>query len=358
MSGPRGTSAWRSASRYLAFLADDCLARPGWVTGGLLLHHAGAQAVATAVVGEGDARLLALPANRLCYASRHPAADPRHLSFYGQSYARTLLRQLGHFPPGLRVGENTALNQPFSLAQDLLSRDTSLVRAVRRAVPAVQWLATQAERHGTLQGLAQIARAEGLAVQARAAADPGLALQACTLDPQDAEKAVLQADLLRHSADLPGARADFATAPAVDPAHPAGAEGLVAVVSALDGPSAASGSSRPRHPWPPTTPPGPRAWAKWRWRAGSMLPQAMPCSPACTRPQLTRWRKATATHTACAPARRRRAAGRRSRVRKAKPADCAQWPKGRLWKGVWASPPPQQDHSRCKQVLIAGERHL
>ena len=245
MSGPLYVGAARNigvaASRvpYLAFLAKDCLARAGWVAGRLSQHHAGAQAVAPAVVGEGDASLVALAANRLCYASRHPNADPRHLSFYGQSCARTHLRQLGHFPSGLRVGEDTALNQRLALAQDLLSRDTSLTRADRRAVLALQWLATWADRHDTLQGLAQIARAEGLAVQATAAADPGLARQACALDQQDAEKAVPLADLLRHSADLPGARVAFAAALAVDPAHRVGAEGLVAVVSALDGLSAA-----------------------------------------------------------------------------------------------------------------------
>jgi tetratricopeptide (TPR) repeat protein len=66
--------------------------------------------VSTAVVGVNDS-LLSRVANGLTYAARSPSTPGRLVQHYGQSYARTLLRHSGLFPPGLRIGEDTVLNK-------------------------------------------------------------------------------------------------------------------------------------------------------------------------------------------------------------------------------------------------------
>ena len=220
-----------SRAPFLAFLAGDCLAEPGWVAGRLAHHHAGAASVSTAVSGLPGAGLIALAANRLRYSARNPAADPRSLSHYGQSCSRHLLGLCGLFPPGLSAGEDTALNRaaacfaqplwapevvtlhrdltdlaalvadermrgqrraghpPFRAfaaqpaptvaaapflrrrlhqAWELVTREPGLSAAERRAVQAMQWLAAQADAQGTVEGLQRIVRADALLGRARA----------------------------------------------------------------------------------------------------------------------------------------------------------------------------------------------
>lgn len=290
-----------SRAPYLAFLAGDCLASPGWVRGRLSRHRAGAMAVATAVIGEADAGLIALAASHLRYATRHPRANPRDVSFYGQSYSRVLLGQVGLFPPGLRVGEDTALNRavsvhavpvweprvqtihrdlaslsalvtdevrrgqrraahpPFrdlagtddvetavgrilsrrlSSARDLQTADPGLSAAKRRALGAIQWLAAQADRRGVLHGLALIAKANAFAGMAKAQGQLSPARKAFALDPQDAAKAAdLGAAFLAMGAEVEAAAA-YTLALSIDPALVPAAEGLVALVTRQQGPVA------------------------------------------------------------------------------------------------------------------------
>jgi hypothetical protein len=220
-----------SRAPYIAFLAGDCLALPGWVSGRLARHRAGALSVSTAVCGVDGESLVALAANRLRYASRNPDADPRTVSHYGQSYARRLLAQTGHFPPGLPMAEDTVLNNvasritapvwepavitahrdltdlaaltrderrrgqrraghlPFRALADtadplaavapvlrrrlsdasrLVARELGLSTVERRAVLAIQWFAAQADQGGILDGLLRLSRADKLGAQARA----------------------------------------------------------------------------------------------------------------------------------------------------------------------------------------------
>lgn len=106
----RNVGVAASRAPFVAFLAADCLALPGWVSGRLSLHRAGAAAVSSAVVPADD-RFLSRVANGLTYANRNPATPQRLVQHYGQSYARQLLRHCGLFPPGLRIGEDTVLNK-------------------------------------------------------------------------------------------------------------------------------------------------------------------------------------------------------------------------------------------------------
>ncbi|MCX7286950.1 MAG: glycosyltransferase [Rhodobacterales bacterium] len=230
----RNTGVAASRAPFLAFLAGDCLARPGWVSGRLAHHRAGELSVSSAVVAEDDAGLVALAANRMRYSSRNPLSDLRRISHYGQSYARALLSLCGPFPPGLAMAEDTALNRlarqfaapvwapgvvtthrdqatlhallqdeyrrglmraahapARSLTQDpergaalartfryrlaeadaLLTHEPGMSRRKRSTLLATGWVAGMANLRGMLDGLAGIAAADALARQAEALAD-------------------------------------------------------------------------------------------------------------------------------------------------------------------------------------------
>jgi hypothetical protein len=292
-----------SRAPFVAFLAGDCLALPGWVAGRLARHRAGADAVSTAVTTDNPGSLIATAASLLHYSTRNPDADPRHVTNYGQSCSRRLLAQCGQFPPGLQAGEDTALNriaarfvspvwapevqtahhdpnrladwliderkrgrhragrEPFramvaaddpakaiaavfnlrlSLAGALVSRLAGLSPAERRAIHAMQWLASQADRSGTLEGLTQLS---ATAPDCAIIDDPANALSqaeaAHAADPQDWSKA-WQVGQLRHGrGDLSGAEAAFRAALALEPGRAQAAADLLGLINERDGPRAA-----------------------------------------------------------------------------------------------------------------------
>jgi hypothetical protein len=297
-----------SRAPFVAFLAGDCLARPGWVAARLARHRAGADAVSSAVVAPQGAGLVSQAAALLHYGARHPRVGPRHRSHYGLSYARRLLFRSGTFPAGLRTGEDTWLNrmaarfaqpvwapevvtehaEPVALAallqadrqrgraraahppyraaaeapdpaaaiahlvadrlevaQALVAGDAALSPRARRAVLSMQWLAAQADRQGTLDGLADIVRARTHATRAEARLSdrPDLALEdlalARALDPQDAALALRLGQARLALDDPAGAEAAFRAALALAPDRVEAARALVALVAGRDGPQAA-----------------------------------------------------------------------------------------------------------------------
>jgi GT2 family glycosyltransferase len=300
-----GTAASRAA--FVAYLAGDCRARPGWVAARLARHRAGAQLVASAVVVPEGSGLVAQAAGPLHYGARHPDISPYERLLYGLSYSRRLLTEVGQFPPGLATGEDTWLNRvarrfalpvwapevvtdhpepallrvllhsdrgrgrrraahmPFraeAQAPDPASRVGHMIalrlamaqrpgnapglsKAERRAVLAMQWLAGQADLAGTLEGLADIAKARGLADAARAChlADPAQALAllatARQLDPQNPALAREAAAAMAAEGDAEGAEAALRAALALAPGDGEAAAALIALVADRDGPAPA-----------------------------------------------------------------------------------------------------------------------
>ncbi|GEM_PF-691329 len=100
-----------SRAPLIGFLAGDCTAAAGWVSGRLARHHAGAVTVSSPVLPETGAGLVAIAANRLKYWLRQPTTPLAEVSHFGRSYPRWLLDAAGVFPPGLRVSEDHALNR-------------------------------------------------------------------------------------------------------------------------------------------------------------------------------------------------------------------------------------------------------
>ncbi len=107
-----------SRADYVAFLAGDCWARPGWIAGRMAAHRAGALSVSNPIVP--DAPLLSTGAvcHALVYCARDTSVIPNPGMHYGRSYSRHLLGAVGYFAAGARIAEDTEYN----IRCDMISR--------------------------------------------------------------------------------------------------------------------------------------------------------------------------------------------------------------------------------------------
>jgi glycosyltransferase involved in cell wall biosynthesis len=96
-----------TSARYVAFLAADCIAEPGWVEGRLRRHRAGAAAVASAVTNAYPGSGVARASSMLLFHTRRPCAPPGERQLYGASYDRALFDRFGPFREDVRKGEDT-----------------------------------------------------------------------------------------------------------------------------------------------------------------------------------------------------------------------------------------------------------
>jgi glycosyltransferase involved in cell wall biosynthesis len=98
-----------TSGRYVAFLAADCIAEPGWVSGRLRRHGQGAAAVASAVTNANPESIVARAAHLSLFASRMTGASEPGL--YGASFDRALFARFGRFREDLRTGEDTEFRE-------------------------------------------------------------------------------------------------------------------------------------------------------------------------------------------------------------------------------------------------------
>ena len=120
-----GSEATRAP--WIAFLAADCTALPGWAAGRLERHRHGFPAVASAMAPPAPTTA-AVASYLLQHSSRMPhlKSGPRY--YHGLSYSRDLLERYGPFAEDLRQGEDTRLNRrliaagvPIAWAPDVLT---------------------------------------------------------------------------------------------------------------------------------------------------------------------------------------------------------------------------------------------
>lgn len=102
----RGVEATRAP--LVAFLAADCRALPGWATGRMREHAAGADVVADVL--EPPAAPAARAAWLLQHRRRAARTAPELRLALGLSYRRELLARAGPFDEQLRQGEDSELN--------------------------------------------------------------------------------------------------------------------------------------------------------------------------------------------------------------------------------------------------------
>lgn len=94
---------------YVAFLAGDCLAEPGWVAGRVLAHRAGATAVGSLMSNAYPHSRSAAAAALLLHHRRMAHTPPQLRLQLGCSYERELIERLGGFREDLRTGEDSEL---------------------------------------------------------------------------------------------------------------------------------------------------------------------------------------------------------------------------------------------------------
>lgn len=109
--GTRNLGIASTTASHIAFLADDCLAMPGWIRHRLAAHAAGAPAVASALDCHAPANPVALAAHLGLYIRRMPRTPPETALTYGASYARQLFDRYGLFRDDLDSGEDTEFHQ-------------------------------------------------------------------------------------------------------------------------------------------------------------------------------------------------------------------------------------------------------
>lgn len=98
---------------YIAFLAADCLAAPGWAAARLRAHHAGAAAVASPPTNAYPESSTAWASLLLLHNRRLAVTRPSQRLFYSLSYDRELFERFGRFREDLRAGEDTEFNARF-----------------------------------------------------------------------------------------------------------------------------------------------------------------------------------------------------------------------------------------------------
>lgn len=101
----RGIAA--ATARVVAFLAQDCLATPGWTEARLAAHRAGRSAVGSALLHDRPGNPVATAAHLFLYFRRLPGTPEGEALPYGASYDRTLFERHGLFREDLRTGEDT-----------------------------------------------------------------------------------------------------------------------------------------------------------------------------------------------------------------------------------------------------------
>ncbi len=100
-----------SEAPYVAFLAGDCIAKPGWASARLRKHASGSRAVASAIaVPEGN-NVAALAAHLLLFGLRSPQIHPAHALRYGVSYRRDVFAEFGYFNSVARIAEDSGFSQ-------------------------------------------------------------------------------------------------------------------------------------------------------------------------------------------------------------------------------------------------------
>jgi glycosyltransferase involved in cell wall biosynthesis len=106
-----------SCAPFVAFLAGDCTAAPGWVAARTLAHMQGECAVGSFVYNDKSRNPFAWAAHLMTYGHRMAGmtADEvaAHSAAYGASYDRTLFDKYGYFSEAMAIGEDSEFHGRF-----------------------------------------------------------------------------------------------------------------------------------------------------------------------------------------------------------------------------------------------------
>lgn len=132
--GARNVGIANTRGAFVAFLAADCIAEPGWIEGRLAAHRAGHALVASAMTHAGPDRPCSWASYFDLFSGRlagRPAGvvRPPDPAAHGLSYDRRVLEQLDGFDDDIAGGEDTRA----ALAADALGYEVWFEPSVRTA---------------------------------------------------------------------------------------------------------------------------------------------------------------------------------------------------------------------------------
>lgn len=127
-----------TTAQYVAFLAADCVALPGWIEGRLREHRRGAVAVAGTMANGAPGSRPATAAFLLQHNRRMPHTPARRRAYYSVSYDRALFERFGLFREALATGEDTDFNSRFAAAEPIAwAPDVAAVHAYPTTTPSL-----------------------------------------------------------------------------------------------------------------------------------------------------------------------------------------------------------------------------
>ncbi len=147
--GVRNVGIEATEAPYVAFLAADCIAEPGWVAGRLREHRAGAAAVASSVWNAFPDSTCAWASLLLLHSRLTELNKPGQRLLYGLSYDRRLFERYGLFREDLRAGEDTEFNARLGPEARVVAARG--VRTAHRYPTEIPAMLQDAYRRGRLQ---------------------------------------------------------------------------------------------------------------------------------------------------------------------------------------------------------------
>jgi glycosyltransferase involved in cell wall biosynthesis len=109
--GARNAGIAHTRGRWVAFMAADCIAQPGYVAGRLHAHHDGAPVVAGAMVNAHPSSRSACASYLLLHHRRTPDTPPGLAALNPSSFDRAVFTRFGRFREDLRTGEDTEFHR-------------------------------------------------------------------------------------------------------------------------------------------------------------------------------------------------------------------------------------------------------
>jgi glycosyltransferase involved in cell wall biosynthesis len=159
--GARNRGVEAARGRYVAFLADDCAARPDWLRRRVAKHRQGFSAVGGAVTNGTPWHPVGSAHYLVEYAGLIPSGSTlaRPRIPYSLSYEGALFERLGHFPEDTQAGEDSVFNTRCVAAGVRMGFDAG-VQISHRSVTRLGSYLRHQYRHG--RALVQCVERHGL----------------------------------------------------------------------------------------------------------------------------------------------------------------------------------------------------
>ncbi|MGO9483299.1 MAG: glycosyltransferase [Rhodomicrobium sp.] len=148
-----------SRAPFVAFLASDCTAEPGWVAQRVRAHADGECAIASIVTNDKPRNPFAWAAHLTTYGHRMAGKTEGSRTAYGASYDRALFDKYGYFSEALRIGEDSEFHSRFR-PSDPIRLNASIRTVHKNPSGPLTFLRDQAHRGARARHMTDFLRAQ------------------------------------------------------------------------------------------------------------------------------------------------------------------------------------------------------